>query len=191
MKFNLNPFGKLCAGFILLLLPIILLFVGLNYFKQREADILTHYRFPKNLNMGNSSKFMKHMKRDKEFKLYYQILSRDQIKEAFEELSRIVARTKNKTQIREEITKRQTKVDDLANHLNHFNLSEEKGIPGQSPNDPNLKQKLIENFVSDEFKLTLLSLYYKSNSDPEFKLQWQDPTKEAAARLIQEMNQLH
>jgi len=189
MPMVLKKISKIGLIILVLLMPILLLAAGFMFFTPTLHQDLSRYKISGPMTPGKIKHFIGQMSRDPEFSYYFAHLPSSLIERVQGEVNDLLNVEPQAEAIFKGIQNQQKKVRSIA--ILFLSLDYPKDFFTSPKNYPELNAPLGD-FLVEEFKLTVISLYYKANLKNDFSLAWDDNIKRAAKKFdqtIQGLNQ--
>ncbi|HLF17531.1 MAG TPA: hypothetical protein VI749_01390 [Candidatus Omnitrophota bacterium] len=161
------------------------LFLMAQPFKKKDPllEAIQRYRSPADYTSADIRRMVDTMREDPEFQFYFQALRGQQQNQAIDEAIAVLEANRTPASLLERIEESQGHVRGLGATFYHLEYTDEYvKSPGKSPQ----LEEVFWQFLSEEFKLTVLGVFYKANHDPRFVFQW-DPALVLAAQKLREI----
>lgn len=173
---------KLCLLILLFLAPVLVLMGVFTPFASKKISerVMSNYQVPEDFKIEDITQVVKNMRSDPNFLFYFSVLDKDNIAQGTFETYEIMNRSRSNAALLSELNRLQQKTKSLAVMFYHLEYTEDFVQNPESYPDLN---KIMMNFLFEDFKLAVLGICYKSNYDESFVFQWDQPSRLAARKL--------
>ncbi len=166
----------------IILAPVIFIMVVMGPLaaKKTNDDLLKRYALPVDFSKTEFKSLVTLLKNDAEFKFYFFAMDEKKVEQAIDEVYQLLVSQHTQKGWQQYLEDIKTKVNAHSVHFMHM------AIPEDFYEDSELYPtivKVMDQFLYEEFKLTLVGLSYKSVYDNEFSFQWDEATRLAAQKL--------
>ncbi|MGE0267547.1 MAG: hypothetical protein AB7S78_03690 [Candidatus Omnitrophota bacterium] len=173
---------KLCLLILLFLAPVLVLMGVFTPFASKKISerIVNSYQIPDDFKIEDITQIVKKMSLDPEFLFYFNVLDKENIARGAFEAYEIMNRSRSAETFLNEINLLQKKTKSLAVMFYHLEYTED--FVENPKSYPDL-DKIMKDFLFEDFKLAVLGVCYKANYDESFLFKWDQPSRLAARKL--------
>jgi len=180
--FSTKIFKISLAVFIVIAIGANAIILNYNSPESRKGRVIRSLKMPTDYTRQDILKVIKKMEGDAEFQFYFEGLKASRRQEIINEATDILLSHRNQTELYNEIQEIYERVSSLSLLFYHMDITNEFiYTPSAYPN----LELLINEFITEEFKLTILGVVYKTQHDPKFVFRWDGKSRLAAQMLYQ------
>jgi len=172
---------KIILFFLLIMAPIIIIMVIMTPLAQKKAEERrTLYLLPTDFAYEDVHKLVANLRHDGEFNFYFSVLREDQIESSITDAFKSLDENRTQESLAQAIKDSKANIATISTLFLHLEIPKDfSKTPEQYPD----LSRVVFQFLSEEFSLTILGVVYKSNYDQDFVFQWDDENRTSALKL--------
>ena len=173
---------KIVSILIVLCVPFFIFITVINSPAPKKQQIknIEDYRLPERYTANDVFTLVDKMRSQDEFKFYFQAINKERLHSITQKAADVLVTNPNAKDLLDQINRLYEHVSAISFLFYHLDYSNE--FISNPSIYPDL-DRIYWEFLTEEFKLTILGFCYKSNYDQEFKFRWDGMSRLAAEKL--------